>query len=292
MSRYDQQAHVVELWFRYGLSWSHLEQALREVFRNRSTTSLFQEDELEEEVEELKDIFESIQRKVMHVLKTRKERLRDFNTVVSSSSSVNPRSYEKLKTVSGKNKVSFDEIFSHWNYSVVWSFLDFGLLKSLVSEYGLPDVKTKMNEYRRRLKIFQKKAKVSVLMKVWQGAGRPDEFEECKRMIHELDWPRDCTLEKLESLRMDTHENLLKKLPLSAVAFVLFKIAEGCISVTWVVRPDLVQDMKEALVECIAEGRYFKENQIGSLKLDGELFMSMEQVHIMHALISFLVMCV
>ncbi len=120
-----------------------------------------------------------------------------------------------------------------------------------------------------------------MLMAEWTNfnPNLPEEYEKCKTMIVDLHIdPDERTLEKLEVLRKRSCHKLLKGIPLSESALVLFRLKFGSIILTWIVRIDMVQNIREALKQCVISGEYFKENDIISLELDGEPFMPMERV--------------
>ena len=266
----DQKAHFVEALYRNNVELSP--QILKQ-FKPPACN----EDDVEEMMKELQSNFSKIQQEVMQTLEEKGIPFEKFKRAIASfDDQAAERSYELLTTASSEN---FCAIFRHWNNKKVWNFLDFDLLERLVRQYGLNETKVLMRQYSKEMKDFQKKVTVRSLMKLQRGYGdHYEEFKSCKQMIHDLDWPYDCTLEELKELRIVSEEELLRNAPLFVVAFALYRVNPGSVLVTWVVRTDLVPIIREALVECIIKGKYFHQNKIISLELDGETFMSMEQV--------------
>lgn len=223
--------------------------------------------------------FENIQEGVLEILEKEEIKPTAIERTLKcsrASLSVQITSFQNLRTASGEQTVG--DIFGMWNANVVWSFLDFQLLERLVNKYG-PDIKPLMNRYIEEVRDFRKRTTVSMLMSIWtDGPSQTEKDGACKKMILDLNKdPDKCTLEELESLRKRSR-NLLRQFPLSQVALVLFCIRMGCISLTWIVRSDLVEMFKEALDQCVMNGTYFKENGIISIELDGVPFMTMERV--------------
>lgn len=247
-------------------------------------TAPYEHQELEEKLEELQVTFANIQEDIMNALELKGVKFKQFKRAISTfPAHVQMNSFESIKTVSARN-VELEDIFSSWNQDLIWSFLDFTLLERIVKKYGSSELNNSMKEYSSRLKDFRKRTIVSRLMCIWLDPNPPKEYERCKTLIHNLNIKADeCTLEKLELLRKRSCDKLLKGIPLSEAALVLFRLKLGCISLTWIVRIDWVQNIREALVQCVIDGEYFKENDIISLELDGEVFMTMERVSCMYS---------
>ena len=223
--------------------------------------------------------FENIQEDILEILQQKGIKPAAIERTLKcsrTSLSVQIYSFRPLRTASGEQEVG--DIFSMWNANVVWSFLDFQLLERLVNRYG-HDIKPSMTRYIKEVREFRRRTTVSMLMNIWEdGPTQTERTEACKKMILDLNKdPEKCTLEELEFIRKRSC-NLLKQFPLSQVALVLFHITIGCISLTWIVRSDLVGKLKEALDQCAMNGSYFKENDIISIELDGAHFMTMERV--------------
>ena len=230
-------------------------------------------------MEELEDDFESIQRSVMEILEEKGIGIKKLKrTICSLPAHVQMNSFKSFERISA-NCDEIERIVSIWNRDVVWSFLDFALLGKIVKEYGTNEMKISMKQYSVKVADFRKRTLISRLMEIWTEPNKPSEYGECKTLILNLDVRADeCTLERLEVLRNNSREKLLKGIPLSEAALVLFLLERGCISVTWIVPINLVQKIREALVQCIADGEYFKENSIISVELDGESFMPLERL--------------
>lgn len=220
--------------------------------------------------------FENIQEDFLEILEQKGIKPRAIERTLQcsrTSLSVQINSFKHLRTASGELTVG--DIFGMWNANVVWSFLDFQLLERLVNKYG-PDIKPSMDRYIEEVRDFMRRTTVSMLMHTWTDG--PEKNEACKKMVLDLNKdPEKCTLEELEFIRKRSR-NLLKQFPLSQVALVLFCIRIGCISLTWIVRSDLVEEFKEALDQCVMNGTYFKENDIIGIELDGIHFMTKERV--------------
>lgn len=219
----------------------------------------------------------------MKQLDKKKVKVMDIKRTVSSCGpDVQLRSFTSFKKVSG-SEVGIEDIFCIWNIDMMWSFLDFHLLQKLVEKYGNVAMKRSMREYAMKMESFRRRITVSRLMSVWvMDRPCPPEdsvYTKCEKMIADLHIRANkCTLADLEELRLITCRKLLKGVALSEVALALFELTHGSIHVTWIVWAEVVQTIKRALVQCITDGEYFKENNIISIQLDGEHFMSMERV--------------
>jgi hypothetical protein len=193
---------------------------------------------------------------------------------------VQMNSFKIIKTAGSKD-VKLEDIFSILNQEVAWSFLDFALLEWIVKKYGSRELRVSMGKYSNRLRNFRKRTIVSRLMCIWTEPNEPEEYDSCNTLIARLNIKaEECTLEELAAFQKRSHEKLLKNIYLSEAALVLFRLKPGSLSLTWIVWKDLVPKIREALIQCIAYGEYFKENNIICMELDGEPFMTMERVSI------------
>ena len=232
-------------------------------------------------VAELQSQFELIQQHMMKVLKADNITLEEFRITVSSfPCSVQLNAVESLEIISDEKGIEY--IFRTLNHEFVWNFLDYHLLERIVKIFGSNNEKLLqlMEEYSQALSIFRSSTTVDELMDAWDEPSLPEKCEEYSKIIQTVKWdPKTQTLEELDKLRKNTSK-LLQKIPLSEVALVLNHIKGGCVILTWLVSSDLVPHFKSAFAQCIAEGVYFKENDIVSLELDGDIFKSMESVSI------------
>lgn len=217
----------------------------------------------------------------MEELDRRGVKFKQFKRAVCSFAlNVQLNSFTSFKKVSGS--VEIEDVFNIWNKDMMWSFLDFNLLERIVKQYGTCEIKTTMKKYANWVEDFRQRTTVSRVMDLWSELwgkpNQPEEYEKCKQMIVDLNIKAaECTLEKLERLRKRSCQ-LLKGIPLSEAALVLFELKPGSLHLTWLVWTDVVQDFKKALIQCVNDGEYFKENNIIILELDGEHFMPMERV--------------
>lgn len=240
---------------------------------------------LAEELESLQSTFEKLQQKTMERLEEEGVGIKQFKRAISSfAPNVQLKSFTSFKKVSGS--VGVEDVFSIWNQDVMWSFLDFTLLERLVMKYGSTEMKNSMRQYSNWVEDFRQRTMVSKLMEMWKVPNLPEEYEKCKKIIVDLNIRADeCTLARLEHLRRHSCNKLLKGIPLSEAALVLFQLTPGCIILTWIVWADVIQKMKESLLQCINDGEYFKENSIITMVIDGETFMSMETVSYNHSIV-------
>ena len=230
-------------------------------------------------VKELQSKFGHIQEAMMKVLTDKKIKFKEFRRAVCSfPGNKQLNAMKSLKMIS--DEMDVDYIFSILNCNFAWSFLDYYLLEGIVERFGSDREKQSMEEYSKEISIFRRRTTVYELIDAWDEPSLPEKYEECSKIIQNLEWdPKTHTLEQLDRLRKHTHR-LLKEIPLSEVALVLINIKCGCVVLTWLVSSDLVPHFKSAFAQCIAEGVYFKENDIISLELDGDIFKSMESVSI------------
>ena len=246
---------------------------------NNVFIALYELGEVESKVEELKFEFESNQEAMIQKLKEEGVTYEKFKQTISTfPGNVQLKSLKSLKSASGE--IDMEDIFSILNQKFAWSFLDVCLLERIVKRFGSDTEKESMKNYSEKLSIFRKKTTVSKLMHIWTDPNLPHTYSECKKLILRLGWdPDKFTLEQLEKLRKRTR-GLLKEIPLSEVALVLYYVKYGSIFLTWIVNDDFVSQFKAAFTQCVRDGVYFKENGIISLELDGQEFKSMEMVAI------------
>lgn len=179
-------------------------------------------------------------------------------------------SIDSLRTVSGSIE-DIGDIFSMWNQTFVWSFLDITLLEHIVKRHGTASLQDAMRQYSFKLKDFRQRTTVSTLVKVWSYPDIPKDakYEKCKNFILTLrENAKECTLEKLELLRKRTCKGLV----LSEAALVLFALNPGSITIIWLLPVSLVEHCKEALRKRIFSKKFYKENKITRLELDGDIF--------------------
>ena len=236
-----------------------------------------EEEKVRESTEALKEEFQNLQIKVMETLESKDVKFKGLaRTIKTFPGRVNLHIFKNLKKISGE-EYDCDDIFQILNEKIVWTFLDFSLLEHIIRKHAV-GLSAHMKEYSKKVENFRKRTTVFQLVRVWDRIDEPAEYHECQKLIARYNKdPDNCTLEDLEVIRRRSCL-LLKNTPLSQAALVLFRLKPGSITIIWIVRTELVQQFKEAFAQCIREGTYFKENNIISTELDGEIFMSMERV--------------
>ena len=232
----------------------------------------YDQEEVESEVDKLEMEFQSIQQVMMDVLRNKgitQQKLRD--AIGSFPPHVQQNAIEILP-----ENIGITKSFSCLNLKFVWSFLDYHLLEKIVKTFGSEPEKQSMRDYLKSLKTFRKRTTISKLMDAWDGShSQLQKYKECKELRQKLNWdPEQSTLDQLETIRRRT----INVVPLSGVALVIYYAKRGCVSLVWLVSNEFVPHFKSAFARCIADGVYFKENNIISLELDGEVFRSMERV--------------
>ena len=92
------------------------------------------------------------------------------------------------------------DLFYHLNPLV--NFLDYGLIKFIIDEFGSDSLKSKMNSYSDDVLAFMKKTTVKQLMDHWPGQQEiPPNFSKLRAKIDED--PTTCTLYQLDKHRRE-----------------------------------------------------------------------------------------
>ena len=149
-------------------------------------------------------------------------------------------------------KVTTD-IFLH--YSPLFTFIDYGLLKHLISEFGKERLKEKMAVYVREVEQFKKETTVAEVMDIWPGNTEIHLNYTKLRAKFEGD-PRMYTLEKLDKFR----RRFCSQLRLSEFIFWLISM-ERALSffITWCIPTAVVPELIAGMT-LIAERFYLEEN--------------------------------
>lgn len=199
---------------------------------------------------------------------------------------VQRKSLKSLKEESSQTDLS--DIFSIFNEHLVWSFLDFALLKFIVKQWGSNELKCLLKAYSNKMKEFRRRTKAVTLIAVWDEAeGEIHQCNECKKVFVRLNAnPDECTLHDLNKIRKNAcrllrREGLRRELNLTEAALVLYRVKYGSTELIWIVHVRFVPEFKEAFRECVATGVFFKANGISRLEIDGEVFSPNEPVSVM-----------
>ena len=147
-----------------------------------------------------------------------------------------------------------------------FTFIDYNLLKYLVSEFGSEELRRKMSLYVDEIQTFMKKTTVGELMQHFPGAEiHPEHFSKLWTKIH--DDPRTYTLEKLNHLR----RNLCSALRLSEVLFNLVRIeASRSFFIGWLIPID-TEKISEVAQRVSGMDTFFKKNNILMVVVDEKL---------------------
>ena len=165
-----------------------------------------------------------------------------------------------LPDIEGKKTIP--ELFLR--LSPLFTFIDYNLLKYLVSEFGSEELRRKMSIYVDEIQTFMKKTTVGELMQHFPGAEiHPEHFSKLWTKIH--DDPRTYTLEKLNHLR----RNLCSALRLSEVLFNLVRIeASRSFFIGWLIP---IEKISEVAQQVIGMDTFFKRNNILMVVVDEKL---------------------
>ena len=237
------------------------------------------EEEVQEEIDQLEDDFEKIQRSLMATLKDQGIEVQNFTTKITCT----PVQRKYLKSLEKTNTI--EDIFDIWNDNFVWSFLDYTSLEHIVKRLGSNELKGLMKRYSNKMKEFRRKTKALTLIKVWDSEALSCDHmhhrKECRELLVELKKdPDKYTLADLEQIRRGVARlrKGIKNLSLAEAAVVLWSLKHGSIISIWIVPINLVEQFKNAFKECIAMGAFFIENNITRVELDGDVFMPNEEV--------------
>ena len=140
-----------------------------------------------------------------------------------------------------KEAESADDIFyvvgEHTDY------LNYSLLKHIISLYGSDKLKKEMTEYVKRIEVFRRKTRLEVFSEVCEDKPERDDGK-LSRMItkHEMDWAT-ATLDDVEKFRMD----ICRELSLYDFSLKLVAVARGCVEITWQVPSSLAMYIQKSV---------------------------------------------
>ena len=142
---------------------------------------------------------------------------------------------KKLPDLLGEKEVSY--IFIHLNPLV--SFLDYGLIKYIIDQFGSDLLKKKMDEYHKDVIVFMKNTTVKQLMDHWSGPQKVSQnYYVLKAKINKD--PKTYTLYELDQLR----KQYCSELKMATLYFKIIglKMANSFI-VEWLVPSALVPQL-------------------------------------------------
>lgn len=167
-----------------------------------------------------------------------------------------------LPDIEGKKTIP--ELFLR--LSPLFTFIDYNLLKYLVSEFGSEELRRKMSIYVAEIQTFMKKTTVGELIHAQYFPGakiHPKHFSKLWTKIR--DDPRTYTLEKLNHLR----RNLCSALRLSEVLFNLVQIeVSRSFFIGWLIP---IEKISEVAQRVIGMDTFFKRNNILMVVVDEKL---------------------
>ena len=122
-------------------------------------------------------------------------------------------------------------------------YLNYSLLKYIISLYGSDELKKEMAEHVQRMEIFRKKTRLEIFSKACEDKpGKNDGGFSTMVTKHEMDWAT-ATLEDVENLRMD----ICRELSLYDFSLSLVAVAHGCVEITWQVPSSLVDYVQKSV---------------------------------------------
>ena len=113
-----------------------------------------------------------------------------------------------------------------------WNFLNFNLLKHVITIFGSEDLKHKMESYEHDLQSFQKAARVCDFIDSWPGGKQLPPEAEFKNLFVELkcDWDT-FTLEDFQMIKKEISKIL--KLPEFSLGLIKIVQTEPGCRITW-----------------------------------------------------------
>ena len=144
-----------------------------------------------------------------------------------------------------------------------WNFLDFNLLKHVITRFGSEDLKQKNETYEHDLQSFQKVARVCDFIDYWPGQKQSHPGTGFKKLFVKLkcDWD-NYTLEDFQT----TNEKLSRLLRVPNFSLGLIKIEQiepGC-EVTWLMYVDLSEELSEEIEASLGTITIAQESSVAS----------------------------
>ena len=162
----------------------------------------------------------------------------------------------------GTTRVTAD-IFLY--YSPLFTFIDYALLKHLISKFGGDTLKEDMAAYVTEVELFKKETTVAEVMDIWPGNTEIRLNYTKLRAKFEGD-PRTYTLEKLDKFR----RRFCSQLRLSDFIFWLISMEPArSFFVTWYIPTTIVPDII-ANMDLIEDRFYLEENILSLTLIDHE----------------------
>jgi hypothetical protein len=160
----------------------------------------------------------------------------------------------------GTAKVT-SHIFLH--YSPLFTFLDYGLLKYLISEFGKVELKERMAAYVPEVEKFKRETTVADVMGIWPGnADIPLDYTILRTRFKGE--PATYTLEKLDNFR----RRFCSHLRLSEFIFYLIAMEPAeSFFIIWYIPTIMVPDLITHM-DLIEDGFYLEENILSLTLID------------------------
>ena len=153
-------------------------------------------------------------------------------------------------------------VFLHLN--PLFTFIDFKLLRHLVSAFGSPELKKDMTSYAEKVQLFKKVTTISDLVDHWPGLDLPQIDHKMLRAKFEDD-PKSYTLEKLDYFRNRFYGKLRLSDFVAVSILALLQPANSFIAM-WFVPTVVVPEIIEAFGQM--DSTFFQTDQILEISLD------------------------
>ena len=127
----------------------------------------------------------------------------------------------------------------------LFTFMDYKLLKHLVSKFGSPKLKKDMISYAEKMQLFKKTTTVSQLIDCWPGLKVPQIDHKTLRAMFEGD-PKTYTLERLDHFRNLFYNEIRLSQFVSVSILMLLKPTNSFVA-TWFIPTAVVQELKQAI---------------------------------------------
>ena len=168
------------------------------------------------------------------------------------------------------------ELEMWFSLSQYWNFLSYSFLEQVVYDYGDEDLKTDMEDYKKKLKEFRCRTRLcdfATSLKIKGNFSGSNLILIQKELTIQFlqSWDK-CTLENLESLSKEISQKFCVVSNSVISSFIVLqdiKPATGCITVTYTVPDRFVSSLKTNMKIYDIE-QFCKENGIMAISFDGQ----------------------
>ena len=184
-------------------------------------------------------------------------------TFLSVSASVRYQSFIRKNLTNIPPPVTIVNIWTKLN--LYWDFLNYGLLKHVISNFGSESLKQLMQNYVYELSIFKQRTQLCNFINSWRCRDNGPPEDNLKKVVVKMkhEWSQ-CTLRDVESFKTA----LIHKFFLPEFDIFLQKAEWGYVCITWLTSPFIATLLQQNLANI--ETEFFNKHGIDAVTIDSQ----------------------